>query len=94
MCLLSAVAPSGFSCACPYDYIPTENQTHCKRNMTSFICSLMHILYLNTSLSLAPPRLLFSVQSSNLIRRVNTDGQNLVTLYSTTHPRALDFDFQ
>ena len=30
ICLLSAVTPSRFSCVCPGDYIPTENQTHCK----------------------------------------------------------------
>lgn len=42
---------------------------------------------------LAPPRLLFSVYS-NLIRRVNIDGDNLVTVYSTFYPRALDYDLR
>ena len=44
-------------------------------------------------IDVAPPRLLFSVYST-LVRRVNIDGQNLVTIYSATYPRALDFDYQ
>ena len=44
--------------------------------------------------SLAPPRLLFSIYYSSLIRRVNIDGENLVTVYTTSYPRALDYDFQ
>lgn len=45
------------------------------------------------SVSLAPPRILFSMYS-NLIRRVNTDGENLVTVYTTSYPRVLDYDIQ
>lgn len=31
LCLLSAVTPSGLGCACPDDYVLTENMTHCER---------------------------------------------------------------
>lgn len=31
LCLLSATAPAGYSCACNDDYILTQNQTHCER---------------------------------------------------------------
>ena len=47
------------------------------------------ILY---SAFLAPPRLLFSY--SNLIRRINIDGENLMTMYTIYYPRALDYDFR
>lgn len=95
MCLLSAVAPSGYSCACPNDYILTENQTHCMRKMdlSHYETRFILLSYFCTYLISAPPRLLFSVYSA-LVRRVNTDGQNLITLYSATYPRALDFDFR
>jgi hypothetical protein len=42
--------------------------------------------------TLAPPRILFSMYSSHLIRRVNIDGKNLMTVYSASYPRALDYD--
>ena len=45
------------------------------------------------NLYVAPPRLLFSVYY-NHIRRINTDGQNLVNLYTVTYPRAIDFDIR
>ena len=97
ICLLSAVTPSRFSCVCPGDYVPTENQTHCKRKIHT---ESMHNNYFSTTCMFfffftcsAPPRLLFSVYSS-VIWRVNGDGQSLVSLYSVTYPRALDFDFQ
>lgn len=32
--------------------------------------------------------------SSHLIRRVNIDGENLMTVYSASYPRALDYDIQ
>ena len=96
MCLLSAIAPSGFSCVCPNDYILTENRTHCMRKMTLSCCILFQVAMCNLLCPLfdvAPPRLLFTVYST-LVRRVNTDGQNLVTIYTATYPRALDFDYQ
>ena len=45
-------------------------------------------------ISLAPPRILFSMYSSHLIQRVNIDGENLMTVYSASYPRALDYDIQ
>lgn len=48
---------------------------------------------LSSSVYLAPPRLLFSMYS-NLIRRVNTDGEDLVTIYTASYARALDYDFR
>ena len=93
MCLLSAVTPSRFSCACPNDYVLTENQTHCQRKKPDNPGKMRHVIIILNFTYLAPPRLLFSLYST-LVRRVNTDGQNLMNLYSATYPRALDFDFQ
>ena len=94
MCVLSAVESAGYSCLCPGDYILTENKTHCERKLdyiwVYIHCSQRLDYY---CAFLAPPRLLFSVYS-NLIRRINTDGENLMTVYTTTYPRALDYDFQ
>lgn len=91
MCVLSAVEPAGYSCLCPSDYSLTENKTFCERKYRSKVISVLKMI-LHPAF-LAPPRLLFSVYS-NLIRRVNIDGENLVTVYTTSYPRVLDYDFR
>jgi len=42
---------------------------------------------------IAPPRILVTRYSS-IIYRMNLDGSYLTTVYSTTYPRALDFDYR
>ena len=54
----------------------------------------IHLFYfLILYFSLVTPYLLYT-QYTSLIRRVNLDGNQLSTVYSSGYPRALDFDFR